>query len=68
MKTTKIILLATCLTIVAAGCVNYTLTMPEGPKGESGLSAYELWVNYVKNGVVDWDPSRIEINDYFIYI
>lgn len=67
MKTTKIILLATCLTIVAAGCVNYTLTMPEGPKGESGLSAYELWVNDVKNGVVDWDPSRIEINDYFIY-
>lgn len=67
MKTIKIILLAACLTIVAAGCVNYTLTMPEGPKGESGLSAYELWVNDVKNGVVDWDSSRIEINDYFIY-
>lgn len=67
MKTIKIILLAACLTIVSAGCVNYTLTMPEGPKGESGLSAYELWVNDVKNGVVDWDPSRTEVNDYFIY-
>ncbi len=67
MKTIKIILLATGLTIASAGCVNYTLTMPEGPKGESGLSAYELWIKDVKNGVVDWNPSRTEINDYFIY-
>lgn len=41
---------------------------PEGPKGEDGLSAYELWVNEVNDGKIDWDKDRTDINNFFLYL
>lgn len=33
--------IAVCLLIAA--CTDVDITMPKGPKGDTGLSAYEFW-------------------------
>lgn len=49
--------------------IHMTLPLgPEGPKGEDGLSAYELWVNEVNDGKIDWDKDRTDINNFFLYL
>ena len=74
----KILLAATLLTATLASCNKLEVTLPKGPQGEQGiqgvkgadgLTAYEVWVNAVKNGDVGgWDKSKTEVHDYFLYL
>ena len=41
---------------------------PKGPKGDSGLSAYEVWKESVNNGVVNWPKNEVDVNDFFRYL
>lgn len=44
------------------------ITMPKGPKGDSGLSAYEFWKEQVTNGTLEWPKDKVGVADYFAYI
>ena len=35
-------------------CTDVDITMPKGPKGDTGLSAYEFWKEKVADGTVNW--------------
>ena len=67
INTLKIGILAAILLFIS-GCVKTKIEMPDGPKGDSGLSDYELWVKSVKEGLIDWDKTRLEISDFFIFL
>ena len=34
-------------------CTDVDITMPKGPKGDTGLSAYEFWKEKVADGTVN---------------
>lgn len=38
------------------------------PHGEDGLSAYEVWVKAVEDGLISWDRERTDINNFFLYL
>ena len=42
--------------------------MPEGPEGPDGKSAYEIWVENVENGTIDWSKDRVTIEQFFLYL
>ena len=58
----------TAATLIFAGCSKNEITMPVGPKGDNGLTAYQVWVKAVNDGTLDWDKTRTTDSDYFIYI
>lgn len=58
----------TAILLLISGCVKTKVEMPDGTKGDSGLSDYELWVKSVKEGLIDWDKMRLEISDFFIFL
>lgn len=58
--------IAVCL--LMAACTDVDITMPKGPKGDTGLSAYEFWKEKVADGTVDWPKDRTEIADFFKYL
>lgn len=72
MITKKIILLqlgVVALLLMTFSCDNELhITMPKGPAGGQGLSAYEVWVQAVVDGDIEWDANQTDIVDYFIYI
>ena len=41
---------------------------PAGPQGEDGKSAYEVWVEEVNNGTVDWPKDRTDVNNFFLFL
>ena len=45
-----------------------TIEMPKGPEGPQGLSSYEVWVHGVKDGTIEWDVNRTDINNYFLFL
>lgn len=58
--------IAVCL--LMAACTDVDITMPKGPKGDTGLSAYEFWKEKVADGTVDWPKDRTEVADFFKYL
>lgn len=42
--------------------------LPEGPQGANGLSAYEVWVEAVKGGQIDWPADETTLQDFFLYL
>ena len=58
--------------IVAFSCSNELHMLlpegPEGPEGPAGKSAYEVWVDEVNNGTIDWPQDRTDINNFFLYL
>lgn len=38
--------------ILGQSCTEVDITMPKGPKGDRGMSAYEFWKENVENGVI----------------
>ncbi len=38
------------------------------PQGENGLSAYEVWVKAVEDGLISWDKERTDINNFFLFL
>ena len=75
----KINLIAVILigTAMAAACNTLEVTMPKGPQGEQGvqgvsgkdgLSAYEIWVESIKDKTVsDWSGGT-SVTDFFKYL
>lgn len=47
---------------------NVDITLPKGPKGDSGLSAYEVWKENVNNGTIKWPKDKITEIDFFKYL
>jgi len=45
-----------------------TIVMPNGPTGPAGASAYDVWVQAVKDGIINWDVNLTDINNYFLYL
>ena len=41
------------------------MVFPEGPAGKS---AYEVWVEEVINGEIDWPEDRIDVNNFFLFL
>lgn len=41
------------------------ITMPEGPAGKS---AFEIWVQEVEKGSIDWPKDRVELEHFFLYL
>lgn len=39
---------------------------PQGPQGENGLSAYELWLEELKNGNINWNGDT-DLAGFFLY-
>lgn len=69
LRTTKISLLTTLLFMFGLmACTNLDITMPKGPKGDTGLSAYEVWKESVLNGTVEWPKNEVEIPDFFKFL
>lgn len=58
--------IAVCL--LMAACTDVDITMPKGPKGDTGLSAYEFWKEKVADGTVDWPKDQTEVADFFKYL
>lgn len=44
------------------------MLFPEGPEGPAGKSAYEVWVDEVNNGNIDWPNDRTDVNNFFLYL
>lgn len=49
-------------------CSNIGFELPQGPKGENGKSAYEIWKEEVKAGHIDWPSHQTELTDFLFYI
>lgn len=45
-----------------------SMSFPAGPQGPAGLSAYELWVQHVKDKTIEWNINQIEVVDYYLYL
>ena len=54
--------------LLMAACTDVDITMPKGPKGDTGLSAYEFWKEKVADGTVDWPKDQTEVADFFKYL
>ena len=44
------------------------MLFPEGPEGPAGKSAYEVWVDAVNDGTVDWPKDRTDENNFFLFL
>lgn len=49
-------------------CTQVDIFMPKGPKGDNGLSAYEVWKDAVNDGSIDWSKDETALPDYFRYL
>ena len=38
------------------------------PEGPAGKSAYEVWVDGVNDGTIDWPKDRTDVNNFFLYL
>lgn len=57
------------LCITTFSCSNELhMLFPEGPEGAAGKSAYEVWVDEVNGGNIDWPKDRTDVNNFFLYL
>lgn len=52
----------------STSCTQVDITMPKGPKGDTGLSAYEFWKEKITDGTIDWPKNETEVTDFFKYL
>lgn len=68
----KFFLLLCFISGVLCSCgTNFHMEFPQGPQGipgNDGLSAYEVWVNEVNKGTINWDKNYTDINNFFLYL
>lgn len=56
------------IAFILASCTDVDIMMPKGPKGDAGLSAYEVWKEKVLDGTIKWSSKEVEIADFFKYL
>ena len=62
----KHVLLSIVCSVTFLSCDNELhILFPEGPVGKS---AYEVWVEEVLNGTIDWPEDRTDVNNFFLYL
>lgn len=62
----KHVLLSIVCSVTFLSCDNELhMLFPEGPAGKS---AYEVWVEEVLNGTIDWPEDRTDVNNFFLYL
>lgn len=54
--------------IAGSSCSEMTFELPQGPKGDSGQSAYALWLEEVNSGRIHWEKSKTAMVDFFMYL
>lgn len=64
----KIIWASLFLAVVFFSCSEVNFVLPHGPKGEDGLSTYEIWKKEVEAGHVNWPKDKVDISDFLVYI
>lgn len=65
-KTWKQVLLSMICLLTFSACDNELhMLFPEGP---AGMSAYEVWVEEVLAGNIDWPKDRTDVNNFFLYL
>lgn len=52
----------------STSCSEVDITMPKGPKGDDGLSAYEVWKEAVADGTIEWPKTETEVTDFFKFL
>lgn len=50
-----------------ASCNNIDILSPPGPQGPEGKSAYELWLQALKDGTIEWS-GETDIANYFKFL
>lgn len=54
------------LSLLIYSCsTDLNMTLPQGP---AGLSAYEIWVEGVENGEINWPADKTEKEDFYLYM
>lgn len=62
----KHVLLSIVCSVTFLSCDNELhMLFPEEPAGKS---AYEVWVEEVLNGTIDWPEDRTDVNNFFLYL
>ena len=62
----KHFLLSIFCSVIFLSCDNELhMLFPEGP---AGMSAYEVWVEEVLAGNIDWPEDRTDVNNFFLYL
>ena len=62
----KHVLLSIVCSVTFLSCDNELhMLFSEGPAGKS---AYEVWVEEVLNGTIDWPEDRTDVNNFFLYL
>ena len=62
----KHFLLSIFCSVIFLSCDNELhMLFPEGP---AGISAYEVWVEEVLAGNIDWPEDRTDVNNFFLYL
>ncbi|MDO4790747.1 MAG: hypothetical protein Q3998_07290, partial [Porphyromonas sp.] len=64
-------LLSLLLVLVAGmvgACTQVDVVMPKGPKGDTGLSAFEFWKEKVADGTINWPKDQVGVADYFKFL
>ncbi len=56
------------LSLILGSCTDIDISMPKGPQGSSGLSAYELWKQRVNDGTINWPADQTQESDFFKYL
>ncbi len=54
--------------ILVISCSNMNFELPQGPKGDDGKSAYDLWKEEVAAGNINWPKDKTELADFLVYI
>ena len=73
MKKIQKFVMALLAGMAVCSCTQLEVVLPRGPQGEQGipgldgLSAYEVWVQSIKNRIISY-AGGTEINDFFIYL
>ncbi len=66
LRTGKIIALAIVSSLLIS-CNEISFNMPNGPQGEAGRSAYEVWKDEVLSGKIQWPNDKVELTDFFFF-
>lgn len=66
LRTGKIIALAIVSSLLIS-CNEISFNMPNGPQGEAGRSAYEVWKEEVLSGKIQWPNDKVELTDFFFF-
>lgn len=64
----KVVFLCGIIAFLLTSCTDVEMLLPKGPKGDTGLSAYEFWKAKVMEGVISWPKEQTDIADFFLFL